>query len=90
MRGKNASAFFTSAKPLLVPYYGTHIAQDLTNRRGGLYMLYWAIVFLVIAIIAGVFGVGGIAGAATDFARVLFFIFLILLVLSVVAGRTIL
>lgn len=51
-----------------------------------LYMLRWALLFLVIAIIAGVFGFTGVAGTATDIARILFFVFLVLLIVSAIVG----
>jgi uncharacterized membrane protein YtjA (UPF0391 family) len=53
-------------------------------RKGGLPMLYWAVVFLVIAIIAGLFGFGGIASASAGIAQILFVVFLILLAASLI------
>ncbi len=54
----------------------------------GIYMLSYAITFLIIAIIAGVLGFVGIAGLAAEIAKVLFFVFLVLFIISLIAGRT--
>jgi uncharacterized membrane protein YtjA (UPF0391 family) len=64
------------------------------RRNGGLiepgifrlevFMLYWAMVFLVIALVAALFGFGGIAVAAAGIAKVLFSIFLVLFLVFLV------
>jgi uncharacterized membrane protein YtjA (UPF0391 family) len=51
-----------------------------------MFLLRWALLFLVIALIAAAFGYGGIAAGAADIARVLFFIFLAIFVILLVAG----
>jgi uncharacterized membrane protein YtjA (UPF0391 family) len=51
-----------------------------------MFLLRWALLFLVIALIAAAFGYGGIAAGAADIARVLFFIFLGIFVILLVAG----
>jgi uncharacterized membrane protein YtjA (UPF0391 family) len=70
----------------------------LSRERGGivgvvsplgeketLFMLYWALIFLLVAVVAGALGFGGIAGASAGIAKILFFVFLVLLVISVIA-----
>jgi uncharacterized membrane protein YtjA (UPF0391 family) len=59
-----------------------------TASREDLFMLHWALVFLVIALIAGALGLTGVAGAASGIAKILFLVFLVLFVVSLVAGRT--
>jgi uncharacterized membrane protein YtjA (UPF0391 family) len=51
-----------------------------------MFLLRWALLFLVIALIAAVFGFGGVAEGATDIARVLFFIFVAIFVVLLVLG----
>ena len=51
-----------------------------------MFLLRWALLFLVIALIAAAFGYGGIAAGASDIAQVLFFIFLAIFVILLVAG----
>jgi len=51
-----------------------------------MFLLRWALLFLVIALIAAVFGFGGVAEGATDIARVLFFVFVVVFVLLLIAG----
>ncbi|MGH9472122.1 MAG: DUF1328 domain-containing protein [Terriglobales bacterium] len=51
-----------------------------------IFMLVWALVFLIIAIIAAVFGFGLITAAAIGFAKILFVLFLILFIISLIAG----
>jgi uncharacterized membrane protein YtjA (UPF0391 family) len=52
-----------------------------------LFMLSWALIFLVVALIAGLLGFTGIAGAATGIAKVLFFVFLVVFLISLIAGQ---
>ena len=49
-----------------------------------MFLLRWALLFLVIALIAAVFGFGGVAEGATDIARVLFFIFVAVFVVLLI------
>jgi uncharacterized membrane protein YtjA (UPF0391 family) len=54
------------------------------KKMGYVYMLIWAVIFLIIAIIAGLFGFSGVASLATQIAKILFIIFLVLFVISLV------
>ena len=54
---------------------------------GGLFMLSWALTFLIIALIAGILGFSGLVGTATQIAWILFVVFLILFVVSTITGR---
>ena len=51
-----------------------------------LFMLHYAVVFLVIALIAALFGFGGIAAGAAGIAKILFVVFLILAVAGFVVN----
>jgi uncharacterized membrane protein YtjA (UPF0391 family) len=51
-----------------------------------MFLLRWALLFLVVALIAAVFGFGDVAAGATDVAKVLFFIFVTIFVLLLIAG----
>lgn len=51
-----------------------------------MFLLRWALLFLLVAVIAAVFGFGNVAEGATDIAKVLFFIFLALFVLLLIGG----
>jgi uncharacterized membrane protein YtjA (UPF0391 family) len=57
-----------------------------TQRKGGVIMLRWAVIFLVIALIAAVFGFTGIASAAAGIAKFLFFLFLAVCAILFIAG----
>jgi uncharacterized membrane protein YtjA (UPF0391 family) len=48
------------------------------------YMLYYALGFLLIAIVAAVLGFGGIAFAAAGIAKILFYLFLVLFIVSLI------
>jgi uncharacterized membrane protein YtjA (UPF0391 family) len=50
------------------------------------FMLGWALTFLVIALIAALLGFGGVAGAAIGIAKIIFFVAIILFLISAVAG----
>jgi uncharacterized membrane protein YtjA (UPF0391 family) len=52
-----------------------------------LFMLNYAIIFLIVALIAGVLGFGVIAGTAATIAKVLFVIFLVLFLVSLLRRR---
>lgn len=51
-----------------------------------MFLLRWALLFLIVAAIAAVFGFGNVAEGATDIAKVLFFIFVGLFVLLLIGG----
>lgn len=55
--------------------------------KTGVFMLNWALTFLVIGLIAGLFGFFGVAGVATQIAWILFVVFIVLFLVSLVAGR---
>jgi uncharacterized membrane protein YtjA (UPF0391 family) len=48
------------------------------------FMLTWALIFLVVALIAGVLGFTTVAGASIALAKLLFMIFLVLFVISLI------
>ena len=50
-----------------------------------MFLLRWALVFLVVAVIAAIFGFGDVAAGATDIAKVLFFIFLAICAILLIA-----
>jgi uncharacterized membrane protein YtjA (UPF0391 family) len=51
-----------------------------------IFMLRWALIFLVVAMVAALFGFGGIAASAEGIARILFFIFLVLFLVGLLLG----
>jgi uncharacterized membrane protein YtjA (UPF0391 family) len=51
-----------------------------------MFLLRWALLFLIVAVIAAVFGFGGVAEGATDIAKVLFYIFLAICAILLIAG----
>jgi uncharacterized membrane protein YtjA (UPF0391 family) len=51
-----------------------------------MFLLRWALLFLVVAVIAAVFGFGNVAEGATDIAKVLFYIFLAICAILLIAG----
>jgi uncharacterized membrane protein YtjA (UPF0391 family) len=55
------------------------------------YMLKWALIFLVVGLVLGAMGFGGLGGAFVGIAKLLFFvaiaIFVVFLVLALMAGR---
>jgi uncharacterized membrane protein YtjA (UPF0391 family) len=53
-----------------------------------MFLLRWALLFLIVALVAAVFGFGGVAEGATDVARVLFFIFVAVFVVLLILGAT--
>jgi uncharacterized membrane protein YtjA (UPF0391 family) len=48
------------------------------------FMLMWAVIFLIVAIIAALLGFRGVANTATQIAKILFFIFIILFLVSLI------
>jgi uncharacterized membrane protein YtjA (UPF0391 family) len=65
----------------------TVVNQEYPDGTREIFMLYYAVVFLVIALIAGALGFFGVAGAAVGIAKILFFVFLVLFVVSLLIGR---
>lgn len=61
------------------------VLNDL--RKGGVAVLYYALVFLVVGLIAGVLGATGVASIASQIAWILFIIGVILLVIHLATGR---
>ncbi len=51
-----------------------------------MFLLRWALLFLVVAVIAAVLGFGNVAEGATDIAKVLFYIFLAICAILLIAG----
>jgi uncharacterized membrane protein YtjA (UPF0391 family) len=51
-----------------------------------MFLLRWALLFLVVAVIAAIFGFGGVAEGAADIAKVLFYIFLAICAILLIAG----
>ncbi len=51
-----------------------------------MFLLRWALMFLLIALVAAVFGFGGVAEGATEIARVLFFVFMLIFVVLLILG----
>jgi uncharacterized membrane protein YtjA (UPF0391 family) len=56
------------------------LAESIANRR--LFMLYYAVVFLIIALVAALLGFGGIAAGAASIAKILFVVFLIVAIVT--------
>jgi uncharacterized membrane protein YtjA (UPF0391 family) len=59
----------------------------IDKRKGGVAVLYYALVFLVVGLIAGVLGATGVASIASQIAWILFIIGVILLVIHLATGR---
>ena len=59
----------------------------MNTRKGGVAVLYYALVFLVVGLIAGVLGATGVAAIASQIAWILFIIGVILLVIHLATGR---
>ena len=64
-------------------------AQRVLNdsRKGGVTVLYYALVFLIVGLIAGVLGATGVAAIASQIAWILFIVGVILLVIHLATGR---
>jgi len=57
----------------------------------GVFMLYYALMFLLVALIAGALGFGVVAFAAAEIARIVFFVFIVLFLVGLIShlfGRT--
>jgi uncharacterized membrane protein YtjA (UPF0391 family) len=57
------------------------------SRKGGVEVLYYALVFLIVGLIAGVLGATGVASIASQIAWILFIVGVILLVIHLATGR---
>ena len=73
----------TKAKKTHAPSTEQHLIL-LYQRKQGVFMLKWAIIFAIISLIAGVFGFTGVAAGAAGIAKILFFIFIAIAVIFVV------
>jgi uncharacterized membrane protein YtjA (UPF0391 family) len=62
-------------------------APSRLNLDKEIYMLNWAVIFLVIAVVAAIFGFSGVAGAAANIAWILAVIGIVLAVAFFVMGR---
>jgi uncharacterized membrane protein YtjA (UPF0391 family) len=58
-----------------------------SNRKGGVPVLYYALVFLIVGLVAGVLGVTGVAVIASKIAWILFIVGIVLLVIHLATGR---
>ena len=59
----------------------------IRDRKGGVPVLYYALIFLVVGLIAGVLGATGVASIASQIAWILFIIGIVLLVIHFLTGR---
>ena len=68
---------------------GENAAHRVLNdtRKGGVAVLYYALVFLIVGLIAGVLGATGVAAIASQIAWILFIVGVILLVIHLATGR---
>jgi uncharacterized membrane protein YtjA (UPF0391 family) len=68
---------------------GNYAAYGVLNvrRKGGVAVLYYALVFLIVGLIAGVLGATGVAAIAAQIAWILFIVGVILLVIHLATGR---
>jgi uncharacterized membrane protein YtjA (UPF0391 family) len=57
--------------------------------KAEIFMLKWALIFLVIGLVAGLLGFTGIAGTSIAIAKTLFFIFLVIFLVLLVLGLTV-
>jgi uncharacterized membrane protein YtjA (UPF0391 family) len=64
-----------------------HTVCLMTPRKGGVAVLYYALVFLIVGLIAGVLGATGVAAVASQIAWILFIVGIILLVIHLATGR---
>jgi uncharacterized membrane protein YtjA (UPF0391 family) len=72
-------------------HLSTHFARHafclIRDRKGGVPVLYYALIFLVVGLIAGVLGATGVAAVASQIAWILFIIGIVLLVIHFLTGR---
>jgi uncharacterized membrane protein YtjA (UPF0391 family) len=68
---------------------GKNAAHRVLNDtlKGGVAVLYYALVFLIVGLIAGVLGATGVAAIASQIAWILFIVGVILLVIHLATGR---
>ena len=68
---------------------GKNAAHRVLNdtAKGGVAVLYYALVFLIVGLIAGVLGATGVAAIASQIAWILFIVGIILLVIHLATGR---
>jgi uncharacterized membrane protein YtjA (UPF0391 family) len=64
-----------------------HTFCFLSNRKGGVPVLYYALVFLIVGLVAGVLGATGVAVIASKIAWILFVVGIVLLVVHLATGR---
>jgi uncharacterized membrane protein YtjA (UPF0391 family) len=57
------------------------------TRKGGVPVLYYALVFLIVGLVAGVLGATGVAVIASKIAWILFIVGIVLLVIHLATGR---
>ena len=68
----------------------SHIASVQTARlEREIYMLRWALIFLVIGLVAGILGFTGLAGASIAIAKILFFVFMVIFLALLIGSLTI-
>jgi uncharacterized membrane protein YtjA (UPF0391 family) len=73
----------TKTRSAVFPY--CHYALSTVNAED-LFMLGWALTFLIIALIAGVLGFGGVAIISIEMAKIIFTVAIILFLVSVIIG----
>jgi uncharacterized membrane protein YtjA (UPF0391 family) len=66
---------------------GADPSLEVFSVREELFMLRWALIFLVIALVAGVLGFGYLGATAALIAKILFVVFLVLFIISLINGR---
>ena len=64
-----------------------HVLLSSLPKKGGVALLYYALVFLIVGLIAGVLGATGVAAIASQIAWILFIVGIILLVIHLATGR---
>jgi len=57
------------------------------TRKGGVPVLYYALVFLIVGLVAGILGATGVAVIASKIAWILFIVGIVLLVIHLATGR---
>ena len=76
-------------RELAPPQRARNIAVMGESEKEGVFMLRWAVIFLVIALVAALFGFTGIASAAAGIAKFLFFLFLVVCLVLFIAGMSV-
>ena len=67
--------------------FARHAFCLIRDGKGGVPVLYYALIFLVVGLIAGVLGATGVAAIASQIAWILFIIGIVLLVIHFLTGR---